>query len=669
MIAARQSRARPVHGFGETLIHSVLDAVGDAACVKDLDGRYLLCNEAFADIVDHRAEEVEGKLDWDLFPPDVALLLQDRQRAALATGERTTCEFALERPSGTRRYLQTMVPLLGPRGATAGSVGITRDVTASHQERLSMELREQQLADAQMLARLGSWEWDIESDRVAWSDEMYEMIGIVPQSQPPTCAIYLDHVHPGDRERTGDILEHAVRTGAPFEFEHRLVRSDGTEIMVLCRGLVTRDDKEAPIRIFGTNQDITAHRDAERSLREAMAQAGRANAAKSEFLSKMSHELRTPLNAILGFGQVMAADPELRDKEGVEQILSAGHHLLSLIDEILDLSTIESGRIEVSADTVALHEVARESVDLIRPVAEQRAISIRIAAGLEAGRFVQGDARRLKQVLLNLLSNAVKYNHENGSVSLDCRELPENVLRIQVRDTGPGLTPDQISALFEPFNRLGAERTGTEGTGLGLALSKGLVEAMGGRMGADSRLGRGSTFWVELPSTERPACMPAAASRGAKASPATAAGTIPHRSADSAPDSTGRRLLYIEDNPANLRLLQRLLSRRGGLEMLCAETAADGLRVANEARPDLILLDVQLPDMNGDEVLWKLQQDPELRNIPVVAISGDATQHQIRRLLDLGAREYHTKPLDLSRLLDTIDSVLRSGAHVESDAA
>jgi|GEM_PF-1170745 len=379
----------------------------------------------------------------------------------------------------------------------------------------------------------------------------------------------------------------------------------------------------------------------------AMVEAERANRAKSEFLSRMSHELRTPLNAILGFGQLLEMDhlpPE--HEESVRYILKAGRHLLTLVDEILDIARIETGRLAMSPEPVRISDAMQEAVDLVVPAAATR--SIRFHSDPAAcRRHVLADRQRLQQVFLNLLSNAVKYNREGGAVTLSCEPRAGGLLRVNVTDTGTGIPADKMERLFVPFDRLGAEATGVEGAGLGLSLSKHLIEAMGGALGAASAPGRGSTFWVDLPLVDSPAEAP----------------DLPADELPAPPDGTGRArasrvVLYIEDNLSNLTLIQRLLAHRPEIKIVPAMQGRLGLDLAREHRPHLILLDLHLPDMPGAEVLRALRDTPETREIPVVVITADITPGRMDQLRRAGARHYLTKPLDVRTFLSVLDEVL-----------
>jgi PAS domain S-box-containing protein len=409
------------------------------------------------------------------------------------------------------------------------------------------------------------------------------------------------------------------------------------------RKIAIRDEQGKPRYLLGISEDITDRKAAERAAEDARAEAERANHAKSEFLSRMSHELRTPLNAVIGFGQLLELDDmDPRQCEAVEQILKAGRHLLELINEVLDISRIEAGTMTMSLEPVHLGSVLAEALSLIRPLAD--AAHVRLVANPSecADLYVHADQQRLKQVLINLVSNAVKYNRRAGEVSVHCTELADGRVEVAVTDTGRGMSAEQLERLFEPFDRLGAERTDVEGTGLGLSLSKGLMEAMAGAITAESEPGTGSTMRVQLNRAEKP---------GEEATPRDSAPVV----ANGSPREP-RTIVYIEDNLSNLKLIERLLDRLPGMRLIPAMQGKLGIDLVREHQPDLILLDLHLPDLHGREVLEQLKSDPATAAIPVVVLSADATSAQLERLLAAGAAGYLTKPIDVESLLNIVQS-------------
>jgi signal transduction histidine kinase/ActR/RegA family two-component response regulator len=380
----------------------------------------------------------------------------------------------------------------------------------------------------------------------------------------------------------------------------------------------------------------------EQGQRQAREAAEAANRSKSEFLSRMSHELRTPLNAVLGFGQLLELD-ELSpsQQESVEQIIKGGRHLLELINEVLDISRIETGTLPLSPEPVLVSDLMHDTLALMRPLADHRSIHIVGDDSSTPNLHVLADRQRLKQVMLNLIANAIKYNREGGTVALSCETAESDQLRIHVSDTGPGIRPEDLGQLFVPFERLGAERSNIEGAGVGLALSRRLAEAMGGTLTVSSTYGEGSRFTVQLPVVEGPL-------EQFERVTGTSAESLGGVAASS---DRRHKILYIEDNMANVRLVERVFQRRDDVDVIAAMQGRLGVALAREHRPALILLDLHMPDINGDEVLRQLREDPATAKTPVVIVSADATAGQIERLLAEGATSYLTKPLDLQELL------------------
>lgn len=451
-------------------------------------------------------------------------------------------------------------------------------------------------------------------------------------------------VHPDEREAALNAFRRCLENPNECEpVEYRVLHKNRQWRVMEARG-TNRLDDPAVRGIVLNSRDITERKEAEAAIRAAKEEAERASRAKTELLARASHELRTPLNAILGFGQLLETDRTVQDQESVEQILVAGRHLLALVDEVLDLATIDAGRVKLSLEPVSISEVLRQSLDLVRHLAGQRQISIRADEILHSGHHILADPLRMKQVLTNLLSNAIKYNHEGGSITVLYAESPEGHCRIGVRDTGPGIPEEQLGQLFVPFERLNAERRGVKGVGLGLALSRGLLEAMGGTITVESVEGQGSTFWVELPGAKR------------------VVDDVPGPAAADAPpeeDHEAPIVLYIEDNLANIRLVERIVAKRPQLRLLPALTGSRGLQKAQAYLPELILLDLMLPDISGEEVLQQLKRCSSTTDIPVAVLSADAHPEQIGRFLALGASTYLTKPLSVNQLLMLLDERLQ----------
>ena len=422
-----------------------------------------------------------------------------------------------------------------------------------------------------------------------------------------------------------------------------------------------RQAQEEVMRLNAGLEDRVADRTAaleasNQGLVHARLAAENANRAKSEFLSSMSHELRTPLNAIMGFGQLLAntniALPDVKRLEFTRHIVNAGSHLLDLINEILDLARIESSGVMLSLEPVAIDDVLQECRTMIAPTAQRSRIRLLFPQALQES--VIADRTRLRQVLLNLISNAVKYNSDSGSVIVDVRAGANGNVRIAVQDTGAGLRPDQLASLFQPFNRLGQEAGKVEGTGIGLVVTKRLIELMGGTIGVESTVGVGSVFSIELKAATqaRPAMPASARSAATPAAPRAAA----------ALGETSPLVLHVEDNPANLRLVREILEMRGDVRQLSAPDARLGIDLARAHLPQIILLDINLPGMSGLEALAVLQADPVTARIPVVAITANAMAGDVSRGLAAGFFRYVTKPIEMDRLNDAVDAALTAAS-------
>ena len=433
-------------------------------------------------------------------------------------------------------------------------------------------------------------------------------------------------------------------------------RARGGKQTVVSYNATTFYDRDRTLQgVFAAARDVTERNRLDQVLLEknvelesAKSVAEQANLAKSDFLSSMSHELRSPLNAILGFAQLMESDPQSptpSQKESIAQILVAGWHLLNLINEILDLAVIEAGTVSLSGESVSLDEVMLECRAMMEPQAQQRGISMTFPE-FDNPCFVSSDRTRLKQILINLLSNAIKYNKVQGTVVVDYTVIAPDRIRINITDTGAGLPPEKLAQLFQPFNRLGQEAGGEEGTGIGLVVTKRLVELMGGAIGVDSTVGTGSVFWIELISAAPPQL-------ALEEGEAAAYGPlhVPH-------GARLRTLLCVEDNPANLKLVEELIARRPDLRLLTAVNGTLGIERARASQPEMILMDVNLPDISGIEAMKILREDPVTAHIPIVALSANAMPRDIRKGLEAGFFRYLTKPIKVNEFMDTLRMAL-----------
>ena len=553
-------------------------------------------------------------------------------------------EMRIVRSDGATRHVLSYSRLEGQPGRY-DFYGVLMDVTERRAAQAALHQASERAALATRGAGMGTWEQDLVTGESHWDEQMWRLRGLEPRDQPLSEDERMQLVHPDDREATLHALKRATLEGRPSSLEFRVRWPDGQWRVIASRAAAVRDEQGQPTRRIGVNWDITDMRNAQLASEEKLL-AQRESQAKSQFLSRMSHELRTPLNAVLGFAQLLLTDGERVTAETrrrrLEQIHGAGQHLLSLINDVLELSSLEGGEMRISALPVALRSLVAETLPLVERQARQRKVKLR--SGTLNG-VALGDATRLRQVLLNLLTNAVKYNREGGQVLVEAEPFDGGV-RLRVSDTGRGMDEAQLQQAFEPFNRLGLENEGIEGTGIGLAIVKALVERMGGTVQARSAPDQGSVFEVCLPDGspfDRAEAAPDA--QGAPARPASRLAGRPGR------------LLYIEDNPVNLLIVQEVLAQRPDLQL---HTAIDGLSGVSQAlthRPDLILVDMQLPDIDGHEVLRRLRAEVATAGIPCISVSANAMPEDIDRALQAGFEDYWTKPLDLRAFMHSLDTI------------
>jgi PAS domain S-box-containing protein len=619
---------------------------------RDFDTRRIHWSEETYRIVGLQPEESAIEFDRfeELIHPDDRSDVLRAIRSALADGPRYEAEYRIIRPNGEVRFVHSQADVVRDESGRARRMfGTAQDITDYKRAEEALRAAEQKYRAIFENAIEGIFQTTPDGKYLSVNPALARMYGYDSPDELMAVADIGQNVYV-DRERRNEFKRLIEAQGHVELFEYEVYRKDGRKIL-LCENARAVHDPDGNILYYeGSVEDITQ--------RKRVEEVERANKAKSEFLSRVSHELRTPLNAILGFGQLLERQsPTEKQKPRIRHILNAGQHLLGLINEVLDISRIESGRLQVSLEPVCLIHALTEAIDLVRPIAAKRKTKLTVDVDVDATVHVLADRQRFKQVLLNLLTNAIKYAPTGGSVSVSCPSNGSERLRVCITDNGPGIPEEKLSRLFTPFDRLGAEQSDVEGTGLGLALSRRLMKAMRGCIGVNSVVGEGSTFWFELPRTKSSIEQAAVQRKNGAGRPRSAAPSC--------------RVLYIEDNLSNLTLIEQILEERPEIELLSSMQGKVGLELAQKYSPDLILLDLHLPDIPGWDVLARLKAYPLTRQIPVVVVSADATPSQIKRLMSGGATKYLTKPLDVIEFFKVLDRVTASNGSTRkiADAA
>ncbi|MDZ7704191.1 MAG: PAS domain S-box protein [Trueperaceae bacterium] len=621
-------------------LDDILESITDAFFALDHDWRFTYVNQEAETVLGRTRGELLGASIWDAFPGVVGSVFEEKYRQAVREGRSLT--FTSFYPPLDKWFEVSAYP------SDEGLSVFFDDVTERRRYERELKERNDTLRSfydsaAVMMGTVELSDDDIVhiTDNAATHAFFRTDAETMEGRSARELGVPEEHI-----EAWLEAYRQSLATNQPirFEYEHRWPNEHrwlSATVNHIGPGPTGRP------RCSYVVNDVTDRKAALDALQRAKDEAERANQAKSDFLSRMSHELRTPLTAILGFSQLLQlSDLSEEDADNVDDVYKAGQHLLELINEVLDIARIESGRMSLSVETVRLREVLKESLELVRPLGDERDIRFDIALDQQPDLYVMADHQRLKQVVLNLLSNAIKYNRHGGTVSLTVASTPSGTARVGIHDTGPGISPDKQAQLFEAFERLGVEQSGIEGSGLGLALSKNLVELMGGTVTVDSVVDEGSTFWVTLPLSE--------------AGTPRADEVLTEPDLDTPVDDTTHRVLYIEDNLSNLKLVTRILAQRPEIELMSAMQGSLGVTLARQHRPDVVLLDLHLPDISGEDVLRELRTHHATADIPVVVISADATPRQIDRLTAQGAYAYLTKPIDVARLLQTLRELLET---------
>ena len=638
------------------LIDALIEHAPIALSFKEPDGRYKFVSPSFSTAFNAPPSDFIGKTVNDIYTQEIVAQTHDADRRILETRRPFSAHEAYPVHLGGRTYLISKFPVLDEHGDVSGIGTVGLDITRQQQTeeelskiKLELEARVEARTEElnQTLKELTASQRRIEN-LLNSTNEGYWRIDndtYTVEVNPAMCAILGRSAHEVIGRTIFDFVDEenrlvfereieARKKGKRGSYELTLTRPDGTKIPCINNATPLLDENGNKIGSVGLWTEIT-------EITRAREDADKANRAKSEFLSTMSHELRTPLHAIFGFAQLMELDTDtpLTEEQSfaVREILNSGTHLLGLIDQVLDLAKIEAGKLSMSLEPVSLASVCQDCAVQIAPQAKQKGISI--DTDVLPDLMITADKTLIKQVLLNLLSNAVKYNRLQGSVTMSCSYMPDGNLRLSVRDTGMGVPEGVQESVFEPFNRLGKEAGTIEGTGIGLTITKRLVEEMGGEIGFDSIPGQGATFWIEFPT------LTAAAPSDTQQTAADDAAVSLQRAAT---------VLYVEDNPSNLVLMQKIVARLPGLRLISAPTAEAGILMAGDYVPDLILMDINLPGMDGFEAKNALAKNPRTKHIPVVAISAAALEKDIQLGMAAGFRAYLTKPFDVSLVLRTI---------------
>lgn len=643
--------------ISEDLYRSVAATISDGLVVTGPDGRVLACNPSAGETLACDMAVLRGRRLSEL-----GYRLHDEQdrplnpsshpvyRVLAGGPDERERALVLHRPDGAvRRVLLTARAMRDAAGQQARSCLVTfRDVTAEHAAAQALAAAEVRWRFALEGAGDGVWDYDEDTQQVFYSTRWKEMLGHAEHEIGTSIKEWSRRIHPDDYKAVIQaIVDYREGRSEHYESEHRLRHRDGHWVWVLDRGkIVERRPDGSPRRVVGIHTDISRLKQAEQALLDKQA-AELASRAKSEFLSRMSHEMRTPLNAVIGFSQLLRMQPDgapAKVAEYADHILRASEHLLGLVNEVLDLQRVEEGRTALLPQSIELAPFLESTLELLRPAALAQGIAL--TNQVPPGHWVWADARCLRQVLMNMVSNAVKYNRAGGWVAVSLLAAPPGRCVVAIEDTGSGLTDEQLARLFQPFERLGHETSGIEGSGLGLVITRGLIEHMGGTVSLSSVPGAGTLARIELPAADAPGTAPAPLDEPEP--PAQPKPTV---------EAPQLRVLYVEDNRINALLFEEAMRLLGGIELRVAEDGAEALALVRSWQPQVLVLDANLPDMNGHELLGRLRELPALAALPAFMCSADAMPEDLERARRAGFHGYWTKPIEMPKVSAALDAL------------
>ncbi len=652
-------------------LNAIIENVGALVVVLNHEGRIHRFNSACEKLSGFTFNEVVGKFPWDVvLPAESAQTTRQEAFELVAQNPQISVSQYTNHwrtKSGELRLIEWTNTLLRDKeGYTEYMICMGIDITERTQMEESLRKSEERMHLVLNAVNDGIWDWNPVTHESYHSPRWKGILGYADEELPNLDSSFFSLLHPDDKAAVDHAITNHFIHRLPYRVETRLRHKDGSYRWILSRGQAVRDNAGQPMRMVGSITDISDRKQAEENLRalneelesrvrhrtteltEARDQAERASRAKSEFLSRMSHELRTPMNAILGFSHLLEfQDLPAKQLAYVQEIHRAGDYLLDLINELLDLARIEAGKMSILLQAVEVDHAVNTAIEIVRPLCSKQ--QIHLVNQCDEPGSVLADPTRLRQILVNLLSNAIKYNRREGSIEVVCQRTEKNLLRLSVTDTGRGIPTDRQVDLFKPFERLGAELTEVEGTGIGLAISKQVAELMGAKLGFISEPEKGSTFWIDL----------------SLAPQKTQSDVLPLQRKKAQMHHQNHLVLYIEDNAANLRVVEAMFQHMPHLKLISAPRGEFGLELARRYKPDIILLDIHLPGIDGYAVLEALKTNPITCDIPVFALSADAMTVDIERGLRAGFVKYLTKPVKMNVLQDAIGSYL-SGTNLSA---